>query len=158
MGEALIRILGYDLPSSRNIYSGLTRIKGISWSISNVICRKLNFPRSKKISELTKDEIQKIETFLKDMPIADYLKNRRTDPETGKTTHNFGTDLEVIREFDIKKLKKIRSYKGIRHSFKLPVRGQRTRSHFRAKLKATGIKKKPAATAAPKPAPAGGKK
>src|SRR3989344_6408737 len=125
MGEALIRILGYDLPSSRNIYSGLTRIKGISWSISNVICRKLNFPRSKKISELTKDEIQKIETFLKDMPIADYLKNRRTDPETGKTTHNFGTDLEVIREFDIKKLKKIRSYKGIRHSFKLPVRGQR---------------------------------
>ena len=157
MNEALIRIFGYDLPASKNIYAGLTRIKGVSWSISNVVCRKLNFPRSKKISELTRDEIQKIESFMKDMPIPDYMKNRRSDPETGKTSHNFGTDLEIIREFDIKKLKKIRSYKGIRHSFKLPVRGQRTRSHFRSRVKATGIKKKPvaAATAAK---PAGAKK
>lgn len=146
--ETLIRIFGYDLPGSRNIYSGLTRIKGVSWTISNAVCLKLKYPRSKRISELTKDDIQRIESFLKELPIPDYLKNRRSDPETGKTLHNFGTDLEIAREFDIKKLKKIRSYKGIRHSFKLPVRGQRTRSHFRAKTRATGIKSKKPATAA----------
>jgi len=140
--ETLVRVMGYDLPGSKNIFSALTRIKGISWTISNAVCLKLNYPRSKKVSELTKQEIEKIESFLKELPIPDYLKNRRSDPETGKTGHNYGADLDIIREFDIKRLKKMKSYKGIRHSFKLPVRGQRTRSHFRVKASASGVKAK----------------
>ena len=47
------------------------------------------------------------------------------------------------KSFDIKRLKKIKSYRGIRHAANLPVRGQRTKSHFRSnRRKGTGIKKK----------------
>jgi small subunit ribosomal protein S13 len=140
--EILVRILGYDIPGSRNIYAGLTRIKGVSWAVSNAICLKLNFPRGKKISELSKDDIKKIEGFLAEFPLPDYMKNRRVDLETGETKHLLGSDLDIAREFDIKRMRKMKSYKGVRHGLRLPVRGQRTKSHFRLnKAKSGGIKK-----------------
>ncbi|MEK6893452.1 MAG: 30S ribosomal protein S13 [Nanoarchaeota archaeon] len=142
--ETLVRIMGCDIPGSKNIYSGLTRIKGISWAISNAVCLKLNFPRTKKITALNKEEIVKIEKFLKELPLPDFLKNRRKDIENGETKHYFGSDLDIKREFDIKRLKEIKSYRGIRHAAKLPVRGQRTRSHFRKKGIAMGVKRKKA--------------
>ncbi len=142
--ETLVRILVYDIPGSKNLYTGLTRIKGVSWTISNAICISLGLDKMKKISELSKEEIGKIEHFLKNPSIPDFLKNRRLDEETGQTSHFIGTDLDFKKEFDIKKMKKIKSYKGIRHTMKLPVRGQRTRSHFRQRGKAVGVKKKAA--------------
>lgn len=140
--ESLVRILGYDIPGSKNLYTGLTRIKGVSWSIANITCLKLEIPHSKKISELSKEEIQKIENFLENPEMKDYLKNHRFMPETGETKHLVATDLDMTRDFDIRRLKKIKSYRGVRHSFGLPVRGQRTRSHFRKKSGSTGIKRK----------------
>ena len=141
--EILVRILGYDVPGSKNIYSGLTRIKGVSWAVSNFTCLKLGFPRSKKISELSKDDIAKIETFFETIALPDFMKNRRFDLETGETKHLMGSDLDIAREFDIKRLKKMKSYKGVRHALRLPVRGQRTKSHFRLnKAKSGGIKKR----------------
>jgi small subunit ribosomal protein S13 len=47
----------------------------------------------------------------------------------------------MVKEFDIKRMKQIKSYKGMRHSLKQPVRGQRTRSHFRTTGVAVGVKK-----------------
>ncbi|MBS3072068.1 30S ribosomal protein S13 [Candidatus Pacearchaeota archaeon] len=140
--ESLVRILVYDIPGSKNLYSGLTRVKGISWTISNAICLSLGLDRNKKIQDLTKPEIEKIEKFIANLNIPDFLKNRQKDPETGETKHYLGNDLDMKREFDIKKMKKIKSYKGIRHSSKLPVRGQRTRSHFRERGRAVGVQKK----------------
>lgn len=139
--EFLVRILGYDIPGSKNVYVGLTKIKGVSWSISNVICKKLNIAIKTKISDLSKANIQQIETMLRNPPIPDFMKNSRSDFTTAKTAHLLGTDLEMKKDFDIKRLKQIKSYKGIRHSQKLPVRGQRTRSHFRERGKAVGVKK-----------------
>jgi len=140
--EVLVRIFGYDIPASKNIFSGLTRIKGVSWAISNHLCLSLKYPRTMKISELSKADIAKIESALKNITVPDYMKNRRNDLETGATGHFYGTDLEMKKDFDIKRLKKIKCYKGIRHATGQPVRGQRTRSHFRAKGRATGIKGK----------------
>ncbi len=141
--ETLVRILGYDIPGSKNLYLGLTYIKGISWSIANAICLKLNLQRTKKIAQLSKDEIHHIENFLKELSIPDFLKNRRFDPETGETKHFYGTDLDMKKEFDIKKMIKMRSYRGVRHATGQPVRGQKTRSHFRSRKnkKVAGIKK-----------------
>ena len=139
--EFLIRISGYDVPGSRNIYAGLTRIKGVSWSISNAICLKLAFSKSKKISDLTKDEIVKIENFLKNADFKEFLKNRRFDQETGESRHLVGTDLDIKKDFDIRRMKKIKSYKGVRHTMGQPVRGQRTRSHFRKGGRAVGVKR-----------------
>ena len=67
--------------------------------------------------------------------------NRRFDRDDGTNKHYFGTDLDLAKEFDIKRYKKIRSYKGLRHALGQPVRGQRTRSHFRRKGKSIGVKK-----------------
>ncbi|HLF53794.1 MAG TPA: 30S ribosomal protein S13 [Candidatus Nanoarchaeia archaeon] len=140
--EMLVRILGFDIPGSKNLYSGLIRIKGISWTIANAACLKLGYPKNKKVADLSKEDIQKIEDFLKALPVYDFLKNRRADPETGQTSHFFGTDLEMKRDFDIKRLRGIKSYRGIRHALKQPTRGQRTRSHFRKTGVAMGVKKK----------------
>ncbi len=134
--ESLVRIAGYDIKGSKNVYVGLTKIKGVSWVISNAACLILKIPKSKKISELSKDEIKQIEDFLKDPKVKDFLKNRRSDIESGETSHLIGADLDMKKDFDIRRLKKIRSYKGIRHTLGQPVRGQRTRSHFRKKGRA----------------------
>jgi small subunit ribosomal protein S13 len=131
-GEMLIRILGHDILGNENLYSGLTKIKGVSWGISNAICVDLGLDRRKKIFELDKITIKKIE---------DALKNRRKDFDSGEDKHLFGVDLDMRKDFDIKRLQKIKSYRGTRHSFKLPVRGQRTRSHFRRSGIAVGVKK-----------------
>tara|TARA_Y100000310_G_C20288479_1_gene626061 strand:+ start:65 stop:559 length:495 start_codon:yes stop_codon:yes gene_type:complete len=140
--EILIRILSFDIPGSKNLLTGLTRIKGISWTLSNAICVSLSLDKSKKISELSKEEIEKIQDFIKNPNLPDFLKNRRSEPQDGITSHETGSNLDMKKEFDIKLLKKIRSYKGVRHTQKLPVRGQRTRSNFRKGGKAVGVTKK----------------
>ena len=140
--ESLIRIAGYDIPGNKNLYTGLTRIKGVGWTISNVICTKLKISKSKKILELSKDEIKQIEVFLKDPQILEFLKNRRSDLESSESKHFMGSSLDMKKDFDIRRLKKIRSYKGMRHTAGLPVRGQRTRSHFRKKGQAVRVRKK----------------
>ncbi len=137
--EILVRIFGHDVPGSRNLYAGLTKIKGVSWSIANAVCLRLGLNRNMRISEITKPQIAEIENFLKNMPLPAFMKNRRSDVETGATGHLFGADLDIKKEFDIKKMKKMKSYRGIRHGLRLPVRGQRTRSHFRQKGVSVGV-------------------
>lgn len=149
--EKLIRILSKDIEGGLNVYVGLTKIKGISWGLSNAICKLLNLDKKRKIGSLSKEEIDKINDFLKDPKMPVYLLNRREDFETGENKHLIGSALELQKEMDIGRLKKIKSYRGLRHSVGLPLRGQRTRSHFRRnKRKSVGIKKKGA--------PAGGVK
>ena len=141
---SIVRIVQTDIPGHKNILTGLTYIKGISWSISNAICKILKIDNQRKISDLKEDEINRITEFLKNPELPNYLKNRRNDFESGKDSHLISTDLDMKKEFDIRRLKKIRSYRGLRHAFKHPTRGQRTRSNFRGKgkKKAVGVKSK----------------
>lgn len=139
----VVRILSSDIEGKTTTYAGLTKVKGISWSFANAICKALNIDKKKKIGALTDEEIKKMAEFLKKPVIPSYLYNRRKDFETGESKHLIGSDLDLAKEFDIKRLKKIKSYRGLRHSVGLPSRGQRTKSHFRTnKKKSVGIKKK----------------
>lgn len=141
--EKLIRILAKDIEGGLNVYVGLTKIKGISWGLSNAICKTLNLDKKRKIGSLSKEEIDSINDFIKNAKVPSYLYNRRFDTETGEDKHLLGSNLELQKELDIGRLKKIKSYRGLRHALNLPVRGQRTRSHFRRnKRKSVGIKKK----------------
>jgi small subunit ribosomal protein S13 len=143
--EKLIRILSKDIEGGLKVYVGLTKIKGISWSLSNALCKSLNIDKNRKIGSLSKEEIERINNFVKVPKIPTYLFNRKVDMETGEDKHLIGSDLELQKELDIGRLKKIRSYRGYRHATGLPVRGQRTKSHFRKnKKKGVGIKKKTA--------------
>ena len=140
----IIRILSKDIEGNMKVYPGLTKIKGISWSLSNAICNLLGIDKNRKISSLNEEEIAKITEFVKsakDIPVS--LLNRRKDFESGEDKHLIGSDLELQKEFDIKRLKKIKSYRGLRHLSNLPMRGQRTKSNFRKnRRKGSGIKKK----------------
>ncbi len=70
------------------------------------------------------------------------MLNRRKDVETGEDKHIVTTDINFVNDNDIKVMKMIRCYKGIRHSMGLPVRGQKTRSNFRKnKGKVMGVKR-----------------
>ncbi len=141
--DRIVRILSKDIEGKMNVYAGLTKIKGISWSISNAICRKLNIDKKKKIGNLTESEIKKIEEFLKKPEIPKYLLNRQKDFDSGENKHLTSTDLDLRKDFDIKRLKKIKSYRGLRHIAGLPLRGQRTKAHFRKnRVKGSGIKRK----------------
>jgi len=141
---SLVRIMQTDIPGNKNTLTGLTYIKGISWTISNAICKILNLDPNKKVSELDKKEIEKITEFLNNPKLPGFLVNRRKDFETGEDAHIITTKLDMTKEFDVRRLKKIRSYRGLRHAFGHPTRGQRTKSHFRArgKRKVIGVKKK----------------
>jgi len=141
---SIIRILQTDIPGNKAILVGLTYIKGISWSVSNAIVKILKIKPQKKIADFSKEEINKIEEFLKDIKLPQFLVNRKKDFETGEDKHILTNTLDITKEFDIRRLKKIRSYRGLRHALGHPTRGQKTRSHFRGKgkKKAVGVVKK----------------
>lgn len=143
--KEIVRILNTDVKGEAKVYYGLTRIKGISWTLSNVICYLLKIDKNKKIGTFSDIEIKKIEETIKNLHsqnLPSWILNRpRT--EEGSSKHLISHDLDLQKRMDIKRLRDIQSYKGIRHALALPVRGQRTRSHFR-KGKAVGVvKKKP---------------
>jgi small subunit ribosomal protein S13 len=152
----IIRILQTDIPGNRNVYAGLTRIKGVSWAISNAVCIILKMDKNKKIETLSKEELAKIEETLKEHKFPKFMLNRRNDYTTGENRHVLGQALDLEEELDIKRLKKIRSFRGWRHALGQPTRGQSTKAHFRAnRKKGVGMKvKKPTSTQTP----TGGKK
>jgi small subunit ribosomal protein S13 len=142
--DRVVRILSKDIEGKMEIYSGLTNIKGVSWGLSNAACKILKIDKKKKIGSLTDEEIKEISEFIKNPKIPEYLLNRQKDFETGENKHLVGSDLDLRKEFDIKRLRKIKCYKGLRHGAGLPLRGQRTKSNFRTnRKKGAGIKKKP---------------
>ena len=141
--ERIVRILSTDIEGGIKIFPGLTKIKGISWAVSNAICKNLDMDKNRKIGSLTEADIKKISEFMKNPKMSQFLFNRKFDFETGERKHLIGTDLELKKEFDIKRLKKIKSYRGFRHTLGLPSRGQRTKGNFRRnRAKSVGIKKK----------------
>jgi len=134
----LVRILGKDIFGNKKLQAGLMSIKGISWSFSNALCKKLDIDKNKRIGELNEKEIEKITGFMHNPEVPKFLKNRRNDLDSGEDKHLQGSDLDIRKDFDIKRLKKIKSYRGIRHTYGQPVRGQRTKSHFRTNRKKKG--------------------
>ncbi len=134
----LIRIKGSDVDARKQLIVGLTKIKGISWAFANAMCRVLKISPTKRISELDKDEVSKIEGFIDNPEVPAFLKNRQKDFDSGEDSHLNGSDLKLKGEFDIKRLKKVKAYRGIRHSSNLPTRGQRTKSNFRRNRKKSG--------------------
>ena len=131
----LIRIMGKDIPGDKTLFAGLTRIPGISWAFANAICKTAGLNKLDKIQDIDKAKIEEIENSIRNPQVPGFLKNRQKDFEDGEDTHLSGADLKLRKEFDIKRMRKIRSYKGSRHAVGLPVRGQRTKGNFRRNRK-----------------------
>lgn len=141
----LVRILGKDISGNKTLLAGLTNIKGINWAFSSALCKKTGLDKNKRIGEITPEENKIIEEFIKNPDLPFFILNRRKDFEDGESKQLCGADLSLKNDFDIKRIKKIRSYRGSRHMAGLPSRGQRTKGNFRPnrrKKGSSGIKKK----------------
>ena len=142
----LVRIANTDLDGNKPLYYSLTKIKGISYMFANAIVALSKINKKKKTGELTDSEIKLLDDIIKDPlkhKVPSWFFNRKKDFEKGKDIHLTGGDLDFYKENDIKIMKKIKCYKGVRHIYGLPVRGQRTKSNFRRnKGKVTGVKRK----------------
>jgi small subunit ribosomal protein S13 len=140
----ILRIMGTDAPGTLKAYYAVSKIKGVSSSLSNAILKKAGVNPDLRVGYLTDSDVAKIEDVIRDPAkhgIPSWLFNRRKDSETGKDTHLLSSDLALKTKTDIDQAKEIRSWRGYRHAYGLKVRGQRTKTTGRAG-KALGVKKK----------------
>ena len=79
--EKIIRIMSTDIEGKIKVYPGLAKVKGISWAVSNAICKILKIDKTRKIGSLTSEEMKKITEFMKNPAIPEFLKNRKLDFE-----------------------------------------------------------------------------
>ena len=110
----MARIAGINIPQNKLVHIGLTYIYGIGDKFSQQICTDLEIPKSKRVNELTDDQILKIREYI---------------------DQKFTVEGDLRREtsLSIKRLIDLASYRGSRHRKKLPVRGQRTRCNSRTR-------------------------
>lgn len=148
----LVRIANTDLDGKKTIGFALAKIKGVGIPFAHAACRVAKIDITKKSGALTDAEVKRVEEIVKDPIKAGFppwLINRRYDPETGQHKHLISGDLQFAIENDMKIMKKIKSYKGVRHILGQPVRGQRTRSNFRKnKGKVLGVRRSASAAKA----------
>ena len=110
----MARIAGVNIPQNKLVKIGLTYIYGIGNKFSKQICTALEISNSKRVNELTDDQILKIREYI---------------------DQNFKVEGDLRRDYSlsIKRLIDIPSYRGSRHKKKLPARGQRTRCNARTR-------------------------
>jgi small subunit ribosomal protein S13 len=142
--KKIIRLADADLMGDVKLLSALRKVKGVSHSYANAVVKVLNLDPDRPVGGLSKEEMVKITEVLRNPTkhgIPTFLINRRNDHDTGEDRHLISSDIELVQSFDVKRLKKIKSYRGFRHSYGLKVRGQRTKSTGR-KGSTVGVKRK----------------
>jgi len=109
------RIKGVDIPNEKRIEIALTYIEGIGLTTSRKILNITKINPDKRAKDLTDTEIAEINSAISSLEI----------PIEG--------ELRRIVNSNIRRLKEIKSYRGLRHQQGLPVRGQRTRTNARTR-------------------------
>ena len=139
----IVRLSNTDVDGEKNVVYGLTSIKGIGVHLATLISDETGINRYGKMGDLTDAQVDKLQELIdsvnKNAP--DWMLNRRKDYESGEDNHLIASDIDMRLRDEINIMKKIRSYKGIRHESGLRVRGQRTRANNRKGL-ALGVSKK----------------
>ena len=125
----MARIAGVDIPREKHVQISLTYIFGVGRTTARKVCAQTQVAPTKKVSELTDDEVSRIREIVeRELTVEGDL--RRT-----------------VRQ-NVQRLIDIGCYRGMRHRRNLPVRGQRTRTNARTRRgprKTVGVKKKAAA-------------
>jgi len=140
----ILRVSGTDIDGTKNVVYGLTKIIGVGPSYASAIVRASEVKPNLRMGELSEAEVQKLEDVMHDPAkygLPSRLYNRRKALDSGHDVHLIGPDATLSVKGDIDYMKDIRSWKGIRHSLGLKVRGQRTRTTGR-KGRAVGVAKK----------------
>ncbi|MFH1820457.1 MAG: 30S ribosomal protein S13 [Candidatus Nealsonbacteria bacterium] len=106
------RIAGVNIPEQKQIATALTYIYGIGQTLSIKILNEIKINPETKASKLTAEQVNKLKDLI-------------------EKTYRIEGDLRRDRMMDIKRLKDIGSWRGLRHMKGLPVRGQRTKTNNR---------------------------
>ncbi len=110
----MARIAGVDIPNEKRLDIALTYIYGIGRINVKTVLQSANIDASRRVKTLTDEEVSHIAKVI----------------EKGFTVEG---NLRQEISSNIKRLREIGSYRGLRHAHKLPARGQRTRSNARTK-------------------------
>jgi len=108
-----MRILGVTIPDNKRLDIALTAIFGIGRPRSIAILAEAKVDAAKKVADITEDEENKIRTIAEQFKLEGDLRR------------------EVSQ--NVKRLRDIKAYRGIRHQRGLPVRGQRTKTNTRTR-------------------------
>jgi small subunit ribosomal protein S13 len=109
----MARIAGVNVPENKHLEIALTHIYGIGKKTAQDICINLKLDYSKKVSDLSEEQIEKIRTAIAEFTVEG--------------------DLRRSVSTNIKRLMDLGCYRGIRHRRKLPVNGQRTKTNARTR-------------------------
>ena len=123
----MARIVGVDIPRNKKIAFSLCYIHGIGLSTALKICEKAKIDTAKRVQELTEKQVSKIREVISSLEI------------------NVEGELRSFNAMNIKRLKDVGAYKGIRHRRGLPANGQRTKTNSRTrkgKKRTIGLGKK----------------
>ena len=107
-----MRILGVNIPDDKKAEVSLRYLYGVGPTLSRKILADAKVDLKKKAKELTADELSRIQTIIE------------------KTTPVEGELRQIVRS-NIQRLKDLKTYRGSRHTKKLPVHGQRTKTNSR---------------------------
>lgn len=110
----MARIAGVNIPTQKRVLIGLTYIYGIGPKRSKEICEKVGVEDSRRVKDLTDDEVLKIR-------------------EAIEASYQVEGDLRRKVGMNIKRLTDLGCYRGLRHRRGLPVHGQRTHTNARTR-------------------------
>lgn len=108
------RIAGVNIPTNKRIVISLTYVYGIGSTIAKAICASTKISENKRVKDLTDEEIVSLRNEI-------------------EAKYKVEGDLRRDVSLNIKSKKDLRSYEGLRHIRKLPVRGQNTHSNARTR-------------------------
>ena len=123
----MARIVGVDIPRNKKVSYSLCYIHGIGLSTAKMICKKAKIDLEKRIQDLTENQIVTLRETISSLEI------------------NVECELRSFNAMNIKRLKDVGSYKGVRHRKSLPANGQRTKTNARTrkgKKRTIGLGKK----------------
>lgn len=109
----MARIAGVDIPRDKQVATSLTYIYGVGKTTAKQVLEAAGVPEETRVRELTNDQLDAIRSEISEIKVEGDLRRDRSQ--------------------NIRRLKEIGSYRGIRHRKNLPVRGQKTKNNARTR-------------------------
>lgn len=113
----MLYIFESELPENKSIFFALTHIQGIGKYNSLLICKQLGFSKNLKLKNLSREQVSRLIKFIESLNLL------------------LVGDLRKLRLILAKKSISIKSYRGLRKTQGLPIRGQRTHTNARSARK-----------------------
>ncbi len=143
----IVRLANTDLDGKYQVIPALALVKGLGNRTAAIVALRSGVNAYQRIGDISDEDVLKldeeIENIVGELPL--WMLNRAKDIDTGENMHLIGADLDAKLRDDFNRLKKIRTYRGVRHETNQKVRGQRSRSNGRTGLTLGVQKKKPGA-------------